>query len=63
MASLYSILFALYQLQYEYVVPPLRVINSLSFIGGVHIGARALLDPKLIWFGHITRLSQWGGGG
>ena len=25
--------------------------TALSFIGGVHIGARALLDPKLIWFG------------
>ncbi len=33
------------------------------FIGGVHIGARALLDHKLIWFGYITRLSQWGEGG
>jgi hypothetical protein len=25
--------------------------------------AQELLDPKLIWFGYITRLSQWGGGG
>ena len=24
------------------------------FTGGVHIGARALLDPKLIWFGYIS---------
>jgi hypothetical protein len=29
----------------------------------VHIGERALLDIKLIWFGYIPRLSQWGGGG
>jgi hypothetical protein len=27
----------------------------------VHIGARALLDPKLIWFGSIACLSQLGG--
>jgi hypothetical protein len=34
------------------------------FIGGVHIGARALLDPiNLIWFCYIVRLSQWGGVG
>jgi hypothetical protein len=39
-----------------------RVSSALSFIGGVHIGARALLDPKLTWFVYITRLSQWGGG-
>ncbi len=37
--------------------------RALSFIGGVHIGARALLGPKLIWFGYITRLSQWEEGG
>jgi hypothetical protein len=37
--------------------------SALSFIGGVHIGARALLDPKLIRFGYTTRLFQWGGGG
>jgi hypothetical protein len=37
--------------------------SALSFIGRVRIGARALLDPKLIWFGYITRLSQWGRGG
>ncbi len=29
----------------------------------VHIGARALLDINLIWFGYIARLSQWRGGG
>ncbi len=34
-----------------------------SVTGGVHIGARALLGIKLIWFGYIARLSQWGGGG
>jgi hypothetical protein len=39
------------------------VCSAFSLLGGVHIGARALLDPKLIWFGYITRLSQWGGGG
>ncbi len=27
------------------------VSSALSSLGGVHIGARALLDPKLIWFG------------
>jgi hypothetical protein len=31
-------------------------------MGGVHIGASALLDIHLIWFGYIARLSQWGGG-
>ncbi len=30
------------------------------FIGGVHIGARALHVLNLIWFGYIARLSQWG---
>jgi hypothetical protein len=29
----------------------------------MHIDARSLFDPKLIWFGYITCLSQWGGGG
>jgi hypothetical protein len=28
-----------------------RVSSALSFIGGVHIGARALLVLNLIWFG------------
>jgi hypothetical protein len=28
-----------------------------SYVGGVHIGARALLDINLIWFGYIARLS------
>jgi hypothetical protein len=32
------------------------------FIGGVHIGARALHVLNVIWFGCIARLSQWGGG-
>jgi hypothetical protein len=27
------------------------------------MGARALLDINLIWFGYIARQSQWGGGG
>ncbi len=36
---------------------------ALSCKGGVHIGARALLDINLIWFGYIARLSQLGGGG
>ncbi len=39
------------------------VSSALSFIEGVHIGARALLDINLIWFGYIARLFQWGGGG
>jgi hypothetical protein len=39
------------------------VSSALSLIGGVHIGARALRDVNLIWFGSIARLSQWGGGG
>jgi hypothetical protein len=34
-----------------------------SLIGGVHIGARAVLDINLIWLDSIARLSQWGGGG
>jgi hypothetical protein len=42
---------------------PPEVSSAISLIGGVHIGARALLNPKLIWFGCITRLSQWVGGG
>ncbi len=37
--------------------------SALSLIGGVHIGARALLDINLIWFGYIACLSQWGEGG
>jgi|688.fasta_scaffold1136268_1 hypothetical protein len=41
-----------------------RVSPALSFIGGVQIGAIALLDiKKFVWFGHIARLTQWGGGG
>jgi hypothetical protein len=35
----------------------------LYFLGGVHIGARALHVINLIWFGYIARLSQRGGGG
>ncbi len=37
-------------------------VSALSFVGGVHIGARALLVINLIWFGYIASLSQWGGG-
>ncbi len=40
-----------------------RVSSALSSIGGVHIGARGLNVLNLIWFGYITRLSHWGGGG
>ncbi len=36
-----------------------RVSSALSFIGRVHIGARALHVLNLIWFGQISRLSQW----
>jgi hypothetical protein len=43
--------------------PELVQQSALSFIGGVHIGARALHVLNLIWFGYITRQSQWGGGG
>ncbi len=34
--------------------------SALSFVGGVHINARAQLYINLIWFGDIARLSQWG---
>jgi hypothetical protein len=40
-----------------------RVSSALSLIGGVHIGARAVLDINLIWFGYMDRLFKWGGGG
>jgi hypothetical protein len=39
---------------------PLRLVQHF---GGVYIGARSLLDIKLIWFGYIARLSQCGRGG
>jgi hypothetical protein len=42
---------------------PVSYFSTFAGIGGVHIGARALLDIKFIWFGYITRLSQWGEGG
>jgi hypothetical protein len=32
---------------------------SILLIERVHIGTRALLDIKLIWFGYMARLSQW----
>jgi hypothetical protein len=37
------------------------LVSSALFLGGggVHIGARALLDMYLIRFGYIARLSQW----
>jgi hypothetical protein len=37
--------------------------GNSAIIGGVHIGARALLDIILIWFGYTARLSQGGRGG
>ncbi len=37
--------------------------SALPLIGGVHIGARALLDINLIRCGHIARISQFGGAG
>ncbi len=36
---------------------------SSALIGGAHIDARTLHVLNLIWFGNISRLSQWGGGG
>jgi hypothetical protein len=36
--------------------PPHWVSSSLWLIGGVHIGARALLDIQLTWFGWLYRL-------
>jgi hypothetical protein len=42
--------------------PPV-VSSALSFIGGFHIGTRALHVLNLIWFGNIARLSHLGGGG
>jgi hypothetical protein len=39
---------------------PTEFVVALSLIKKVHIGARALLDMKLTWFGYIARLSQWG---
>jgi hypothetical protein len=39
------------------------VSSPLSFIGGAHIGARALHVLNMKWFGNIARLSQWGRGG
>jgi len=31
-----------------------RVSSALSLIGGVHVGASALLDINLRWFGYIA---------
>ncbi len=41
---------------------PLSWFSTFVYRGSLH-GARALHDLNLIWFGYITRLSQWGGGG
>jgi hypothetical protein len=46
----------------EYLRFP-RVSSALSFIGGVHIGARALHVLCLIWFGWIARIYPGGEGG
>ncbi len=40
---------------------PLSWFSTFGY-RGVYIGARARLDIKLVWFGYIARLSQWGGG-
>ncbi len=45
----------------NYVEGPL-VSSALSFIWGVHIGARALHVINLIWIGYIPCQSQWGEG-
>jgi hypothetical protein len=42
---------------------PPELVQQFRLQGGIHIGARALHVLNLIWFGYITRLSQWGGGG
>ncbi len=42
---------------------PPELVQHFVYIGGAHIGARALPILNLIWFGQISRLSQWGGGG
>jgi hypothetical protein len=39
------------------------LVQHFRLQGEFHIGARALLDINFIWFGHIARLSRWGGGG
>ncbi len=40
-----------------------ELVRKLSLIERVHIGARALLDINLIWFGYFARFSHLGGGG
>jgi hypothetical protein len=62
---LFASLKLLIKFENDYRNPPQNSLlcSALSFIGGVHIGARALFVPNLIWFGFIARLSQWGGGG
>jgi hypothetical protein len=67
--SLEKLTFLYHSFRLEPATYTLKVMNflegptelALSFIGGVHIGTRALLDINLLWFGY-TR-SQWGGGG
>ncbi len=39
----------------------LKCWRRIKRLHQVHIGARALLDIKWIWFGYIDRPSQWGG--
>ncbi len=39
---------------------PLSYTSALSFIGGVHIGARALHVLNLIWFGNNVKLAAGG---
>jgi hypothetical protein len=36
-----------------------QVGSTLSFIGGLYIGARALLDINLVWFGISLACSSW----
>ncbi len=40
------------------IVGSIKIHLVLSFIGGVHIGAKALHVLNLTWFGNIARLSQ-----
>ncbi len=43
---------------------PTELVQHFAYRGkGVHIGASALLNMELIWFGYIAHLSQWGQGG
>jgi hypothetical protein len=42
------------------LIPP-KLFQSVASV--LQVGARALHVINLIWFGYISRLSQWGGGG